>query len=88
VGADLKAGYHEATGADRKREITSRIIRPGDPAPEEIVPEGQTASDRIRLVGELTRACLGWRHDRPDELRLQRNVVRIQRVKDLTSDSD
>lgn len=71
--------YHEHVAGDRKRKITARVIRPGDPVLPDLVPDPETASERIRLVGELARACMGWRHDRPDDVRLQRTVVRIQR---------
>ena len=63
----------------RKRVITTRIRRPGDPGPEEDEWAGTTVEERIEAVWQLTLECLAWQGQEADEPRLQRSVVRVQR---------
>ena len=65
--------------ASLRKNITSRVIRPGEPRPEEHEWENSTPEERINAVWELTLLCLGWQGDQADEPRLQRSVSRIQR---------
>lgn len=62
-----------------RKNITSRVIRPGAPLPEESEEEITTPEERINAVWELTLLCLAWQGDEADEPRLQRSVSRIQR---------
>ncbi len=62
-----------------RRKVTSRIIRQGDPLPEEQDREGSTPEERINAVWELTLLCLAWNRDPFDEPRLQRSLSRLQR---------
>ena len=62
-----------------RKNITSRVIRPGEPLPEGHEWENSTAEERINAVWELTLLCLAWQRDQADEPRLQRSVSRIQR---------
>jgi hypothetical protein len=62
-----------------RRNVTSRIIRKGEPLPVEQDWEGSTPEERINAVWELTLLCLAWSRDQADEPRLQRSVSRIQR---------
>ena len=58
------------------RDITTRIIRPGDSQPSEA--DGRDVSMEER-VWELTRQSLAWNGDPPNEPRLDRSVTRIHR---------
>lgn len=68
-----------------QRQITSRVIRPGEPE-----PSGQedwldaTPDERIEAVWTLTKACMAWEGDErgedSGEPRLQRSVTRVQRT--------
>src|SRR5882672_1960650 len=62
-----------------RRNVTSRIIRPGQTAPAERDWEGSTPEERINAVWDLTLVCLAWSGDRASEPRLQRSVSRVQR---------
>ena len=76
---ELGKRYNDQVADVEKRHITARVIRPGDAAGPDLVPDPQSASERLRMVGVLTRACMGWQLERPEDVRLQRTVVRIQR---------
>lgn len=63
-----------------RKNITSRVIRPGDPLPpEEQDWENTTPAERMNAVWELTLLCLAWQKGQPSEPRLQRSISRIQR---------
>jgi hypothetical protein len=62
-----------------RKNITSRVIRKGDPLPEEREWESTTPDERINAVWELTLLCPAWQRDQTGEPRLQRSVSRIQR---------
>jgi hypothetical protein len=62
-----------------RKNITSRVIRKGDPLSEEEEWESTTPEERINAVWELTLLCLAWQRDQAGEPRLQRSVSRIQR---------
>jgi len=62
-----------------RKNITSRVIRPGELPPEEHEWGYATPEERINAVWELTLLCLAWQRDQADEPRLQRSVSRIQR---------
>lgn len=76
----LRRGYHNAhmeTSQNRKN-VTTRVIRPGDPLPDDADWETATPEERINAVWDLTLLCLAW-GDQTDEPRLQRSVSRVQR---------
>src|SRR5262245_48726220 len=56
---------------DRKRVITTRIHRPGDPPLEEDDWAGTTVAERIEAVWTLTLECLAWQGWEGDEPRLR-----------------
>jgi len=62
-----------------RKKITSRIIRPGDPVPDEQYWDNATPEERMNAVWELTLLCLAWQPNQADEPRLQRAISRIQR---------
>ena len=61
------------------KKITSRIIRPGDPVPDEQYWDNATPEERMNAVWELTLLCLAWQPNQAHEPRLQRSISRIQR---------
>jgi hypothetical protein len=65
--------------APHRKDVTTRIIRPGAPVDEDSYWDTATAAERITAVWELTLLCLAWQPNRPDEPRLQRSISRIQR---------
>ena len=64
-----------------RKNVTSKIIRPGDPLPEDDYWDKFTPEERMNAVWELTRLCLAWQPNETDEPRLQRSISRIQRPK-------
>jgi hypothetical protein len=62
----------------KQADISSRVIRAGDPPPGPPEWEDSTPESRMSAVWELTLQCLAWRG--AGEPRLQRSVVRIQRA--------
>lgn len=66
------------THAHRK-EVTLRVLRPGEPEPPDTDWLAMTMEERIDAVWELTRLCMQWNAGEEGEPRLQRSVVRIQR---------
>ncbi len=74
------AGYNQAmVSAFVRRNITSRVIRRGEPLPEDRDWESLTPAQRIDAVWDLTLLCLAWNGMHSDEPRLQRSVSRVQR---------
>jgi hypothetical protein len=77
------AGYwatiHEMELSSRRKNITSRVIRQGDPPPADEKWKNATPEERINAVWDLTLLCLAWQKDPLDEPRLQRSLSRIQR---------
>jgi hypothetical protein len=63
----------------RPKEITSRVIRPGDSNPDSRYWHDATPEERINGVWELTLLCLAWQSNHGREPRLQRSISRIQR---------
>lgn len=64
-----------------QREITSRVIRPGEREPSEVEDwRDATPDERIEAVWTLTKACMAWGGEDSGEPRLQRSVSRIQRA--------
>jgi hypothetical protein len=61
------------------KNITSLIIRPGDPVPDQQYWDNATPEERMNAVWELTLLCLAWQPDQAHEPRLQRSISRIQR---------
>jgi hypothetical protein len=57
----------------KRKKITSRIIRPGDPVPDQQDWRSATPEERMNAVWDLTLLC------QVDEPRLQRSISRIQR---------
>lgn len=62
-----------------RTSVTGRVVRKGDPLPEDQDWEGSTPEERINAVWDLTLICLAWNVDHPVEPRLQRSLSRIQR---------
>jgi hypothetical protein len=62
-----------------RKNITSRIIRPGDRMPQDDYWDKFTPEERMNAVWELTLLCLAWQPNQADEPRLQRSISRIQR---------
>ena len=60
--------------------ITVRVIRPGDPLPDDRDWASATPEERIEAVWELTRICIAWQGDQTVEPRLQRSISRVQRL--------
>lgn len=69
---------HMETSLNRKNR-TARVIRPGDPPPDDCAWETATPEERINAVWDLTLLCLAWQGDQSVEPRLQRSVSRVQR---------
>jgi hypothetical protein len=62
-----------------RKKITSSIVRPGDPVPDQQYWDNATPEERMNAVWELTLLCLAWRPNQAHEPRLQRSISRIQR---------
>lgn len=63
-----------------RRNITTRIIRPGEKEPvDRDWLENYTMDERIDAVWTLTKLCLAWNNDGDDEPRLHRSLTRIIR---------
>jgi len=67
------------TDMNSRRNIVSRVIRPGTPMPADDGWDAATVNERIAAVWEITRQCLAYNRDPNDEPRLQRSVSRVQR---------
>ena len=65
----------------RRTGVTGRVIRPADSPPVDRDWEDATPDERIEAVWQLTRLCMAWQWESPDEPRLQRSVVHIQRAR-------
>lgn len=65
----------------RRSNVTSRVIRKGNPSPEEQDWEESTPEERINAVWDLTLLCLAWNREQAGEPRLQRSISRIQRLR-------
>ena len=75
-----ETGYNAHMEVSHKRkDMTARVIRPGDNAPQETGWETATPEERIDAVWELTLLCLAWDGNQGSEPRLQRSVSRVQR---------
>ena len=68
---------NEASGS---REITTKVLREGEPEPHDDW-SSFTPEERIEAVWTLTKACLAWNNQVSDESRLQRTVTHIQRAR-------
>ncbi len=67
-------------GAKSQREITSRVIRPGQrEPPDELDWLDATPAERMEAVWTLTKACIGWGSEGVAEPRLDRSVSRVLR---------
>ncbi len=60
--------------------MTTRVLRPGDPVPVDDEWLTRTLEERIEAVWMLTKICYAWAEDAAGEPRLQRSVVRVQRL--------
>jgi len=78
-GCDSEGYNWQMRSASLRRNVTSRLIRRGDPVPEDRDWERLTPAQRIDAVWDLTLLCLAWNGGQPDEPRLQRSVSRVQR---------
>jgi hypothetical protein len=61
------------------KPVTARVVRPGQPIPEDDEGLDSSIEERIAAVWELTKLCHAWNQDGFGEPRLQRSVVHIQR---------
>jgi len=68
----------EASGSEK---MTVRVIRDGQPEPQDNDWIRCTPEERIEAVWTLTKLCLAWNEDSTSEPRLQRTVTRLQRAK-------
>jgi hypothetical protein len=76
----IPACYSSAVERGRdSRAVTSRVIRPGQPAPQDDDWLERTPSERIEGVWTLTRILSGWNAEDSREPRLRRSVVHVQR---------
>src|SRR5215204_5157752 len=62
------------------RNVTSRVVRPGEAVPLDDEWLGYTVEQRINVVWELTKQCYAWNQDDSVELGLQRSVSHVQRT--------
>ena len=65
--------------SNKRKYMTARVIRPGDPPSDDADWEAATPEERINAVWDLTLLCLAWQGDQISEPRLQRSVSRVQR---------
>jgi hypothetical protein len=72
-------------GPSLRTNVTTRLIRRGDPVPADDEWEALTPEERINAVWDLTLLCLAWQRDETGEPRLQRSVSRIQRPPPCTT---
>jgi len=63
----------------KRRNITSRTIRPGEPLPSEEYWDTATPEERMNAVWELTRLCLFWKTGDIAEPRLDKQITRVIR---------
>ena len=70
---------YAAAVPDPGRNITVRIVRPGQAEPKDFDWQQMSVEQRIAAVWELTKTLLRLEPQRPGALRLQRSVVHIQR---------
>ena len=63
----------------KRKKVTSFIVRPGDPVPDQQYWDNATPEERMNAVWELTLLCLTWQPNQNREPRLQRSISRIQR---------
>jgi hypothetical protein len=64
----------------KRRDITTRIIRPGEPVSPDVDWLSRTAEERVAAVWELTSLCQAWRQAGAGEPRLDRSVSRVLRA--------
>jgi hypothetical protein len=64
----------------KRRDMTTRIIRPGEPEPVDVDWLSRTAEERIAAVWELTLLCQAWRQEGAGEPRFNRSVSRVLRA--------
>lgn len=62
-----------------RRNLTSRVIRPGQAIPPDREWLAVPMEERVAAVWMLTRLCQAWRQGGADEPRLDRSVGRVQR---------
>lgn len=62
-----------------KKEVSSSIIRDGQPEGLDNDWNDSSPEERIEAVWTLTKLCLAWNNHLNDEPRLQRTITRIQR---------
>lgn len=66
-------------GTFRRDDMTSRVIRPGDPGAVDNEWLDKTVEERIEGVWTLTRILMAWNNGGNHEPRLQRSVSRVHR---------
>lgn len=59
--------------------VTSRIIRPGQPIPQDDEWLACSVAERVAAVWSLTLLCYAWRQEGASEPRLHRATSRVQR---------
>ena len=65
----------------QKKEITVRVIRNGEPEPEDNDWATATMAERIEAVWTLTRLCMAWNNSSASEPEFQRTITRVQRAR-------
>jgi hypothetical protein len=59
--------------------VTSRIIRPGQPVPQDDDWLACSVAERVAAVWILTKLCHAWRQEGVSEPRLHRALSSVQR---------
>ena len=62
-----------------RRNVTSRIIRPGQPIPLDDEWLACSVAERVLAVWTLTKQCYEWRRESVSEPRLHRDISKVQR---------
>ncbi|MCG3196264.1 MAG: hypothetical protein GHCLOJNM_00737 [bacterium] len=62
-----------------RRELTSRVIRPGQPIPPDDEWLDDSVEERVVAVWTLTKLCYAWGQEDVGEPRLHRDISSVQR---------
>ena len=64
-----------------KEKITVRVIRKGEPEPQDDDWAMATMEERIEGVWTLTKLCMEWNNPAGSEPKFQRTITRVQRAR-------
>jgi len=62
-----------------RRNVTSRIIRPGQPIPLDDEWLACSVTERVAAVWSLTLLCYTWKQEGVSEPRLHRTTINVHR---------